>query len=572
MLATGHPIQNVDVLWRLRRELLASGVPVVFFYPRSAREMLDKVIDAEQAGWGAALSPEPADVLADIYQIDEMPLFQYIDCMSVLITSDYALLFPDTTYIKAKLVSLPHHASIFPPSIWSYDYDYIVSEKGEFSTFDYSSFPNQMKIHRNPSLTLLRAGHPKLDLIIEEREKAAPPPGLGLVLLIYPYVIGRAKLHGKGSSEAYVADWTQVISDFLAEHPAGLVVHRPKKADLNEPELLALKANFANESRVLWDVQSDNKYWLARADYFITDYSDGYINWCLTSLKPAIWFRPDYTASPIHRTNFSLIAQDPEQVLTALKMADSEKQLWKALLSRIRRREWPMLGRSFMILADMVKRIRENADDPMWLTMDKGNSPCATPADVLRIIGRVCSHPVRDVSDTYTLFSIWLPHFRFCCQATDPRVPLLLLKRGLSFILKLDTPAFGYGYHVNHCLELALSGVPYAWVRGTIRHCLRTRPLSAMFAFIAMACYGGMSGLQIQRVLSFLLMCGQKNIEVALDAFDKAIRNIDGTYSRHAFEVLRRELPALMAVREERDREGRLPNLVEKCLMPAPQP
>lgn len=37
MWATGMPRQNVDVLWRLREELLKLGVPVVFFFNESAK-------------------------------------------------------------------------------------------------------------------------------------------------------------------------------------------------------------------------------------------------------------------------------------------------------------------------------------------------------------------------------------------------------------------------------------------------------------------------------------------------------------------------------------------------------
>ncbi|MBD5558621.1 MAG: hypothetical protein HDQ92_08805 [Desulfovibrio sp.] len=44
MWATRLPRQNVDVLWRLREELLNLGVPVVFFFNESAKPLLEKLI------------------------------------------------------------------------------------------------------------------------------------------------------------------------------------------------------------------------------------------------------------------------------------------------------------------------------------------------------------------------------------------------------------------------------------------------------------------------------------------------------------------------------------------------
>ena len=46
--ATGYPPQqNVDVLWRLRQELLKLEVPVVFFFRENAKPMLNQLITGE---------------------------------------------------------------------------------------------------------------------------------------------------------------------------------------------------------------------------------------------------------------------------------------------------------------------------------------------------------------------------------------------------------------------------------------------------------------------------------------------------------------------------------------------
>ena len=54
--ATGYPRQNVDVLWRLREELLNQGVPVIFFFMESAKPLLRTILSRDSLSLSLSLS------------------------------------------------------------------------------------------------------------------------------------------------------------------------------------------------------------------------------------------------------------------------------------------------------------------------------------------------------------------------------------------------------------------------------------------------------------------------------------------------------------------------------------
>lgn len=205
MWATALPRQNVDVLWRLREELIKLGVPVIFFFTESAKPLVDTILHVR----ALSLNDE------DIYQLDDAKFFRLLNFVEVLVTNDYLLRCPHNRHIGAKLVGMPHHAGVPNPTYWNFFYDYFVSDKTCLSSFDYSFLPNLSKIHRNPFFTQLVAGHPKIDLILEERQKSSAE-NAPLVLLVYPTHVDYAMGLQNIDLDTYVELWGRMISNYFA--------------------------------------------------------------------------------------------------------------------------------------------------------------------------------------------------------------------------------------------------------------------------------------------------------------------------------------------------------------------
>lgn len=87
------------------------------------------------------------------------------------------------------------------------------------------------------------------------------------------------------------------------------------------------------------------------------------------------------------------------------------------------------VGRTFPLLAGMVRRILENDDDPAWPRLSKGDTPCETPAELLKLTAR-CTRGSRLSIGTLTHWVDWM--LRPDISTSNPRVWLHILKRALT--------------------------------------------------------------------------------------------------------------------------------------------
>ena len=167
-----------------------------------------------------------------------------------------------------------HNADMASTSFWNCFYDYTVSDSNHTNHFDYSYFPDNYKIHRNKYLTQLIAGHAKIDLIAEDRQKKV----IGIstpVLLIYTSHITYICAIQRISYNKFIDIWYDIASSFLAWCQNGIVVFRPR--DNNNWVVRKIKELFINDGRFIVDEGDDNKFWISRAQYFVTDLSRSYI-------------------------------------------------------------------------------------------------------------------------------------------------------------------------------------------------------------------------------------------------------------------------------------------------------
>lgn len=529
MWATGLPRQNVDVLWRLREELLKLGVPVVFFFNESAWDMLRKV------------ATDSSGVL-DIYQLDNTKYFRMLNFVDVLVTNDYLIYCEHAKHIKAKLVGMPHHANVANPTFWNYFYDYFVSDRNELSTFDYSFYPDRCKIHREAHFTQLVVGHPKIDLILEERQKNVPSIS-SPVLLLYPNYVPLSIAAQNLNDNKYVEIWSDIVSSFLAWCPDGIVVFRPPLPSRDHAVVRELKARFADDGRFFIDEEADNKFWIARADYFLTDTSDGFVNFCMTAKRPAIRMRYKWKEQETIRDEWGWVISGPRQFIPLLEELNRDEKQWQQALIKKQRNDMPTLGRTFLLLADIIRQIFKN-EDPGGLKLDKGHTPCDTSLDMLKIVAKWGKYSNYSLS----FLSHWLnAELIPAVGEINPKIWLQLLRRALRPYPGRDSPD-QVAKDVDSWLGNALESLPFRQSVGLMRHLLHNYPEDAASALFMTITSSQVCGSNKKRALFFLLVEWARYNPEVVKAVSELAQQMPQHFSKPVLDKLNRFLPLAMKV------------------------
>lgn len=465
--ATGFPRQNVDVLWRLRKELIKLGVPVIFFFTESAKPMLRTVLMAE--------SGEEER----IYQLDDAVIFFSLNFIPVLVTNDYInfyqLLHIRFRKLPQKIVLLQHTATSGISTLNMYC-DYLCITKPLEQKWLFTKFPPQFTIHHNEYLTILPTGYPKLDLLLEARKlnyknKADP---IFLFFIGDIFVLRQRLYVAKGPQTAltdeFLHAWRELAKSLLNAWPRGTVVFRPMAASRETPEIQKLAAYISTDSRLILDLNDDNIHWLSRADYFIVDISTALENWIFSSLKPAIIleYGDNVSAGSFQMGTFK---STPQHMADAVKMLQAEEAGWHTRLLEQRRTSHPFVGHVFERLSAMLARIATGTGTPAWLHEQKVNAVCTTLADTLRFTGWFCSRENPYLGQ----FRHYWPLLQSLPGGRDCRVCLLLLKCGLVIYGGQSDPATVAPF-LACILQNSLESCPPAWTSGVIKFCLKKNP------------------------------------------------------------------------------------------------
>ena len=438
---------------------------------------------------------------------------------------------------------MPHHAGVPNPNCWNFFYDYFVSDKAYLRSFDYSFFPNASKIHRQPSFTQLVAGHPKIDLILEERQKSSART-TAPILLVYPTHVGFAIDLQKIDVDSYVEMWGGMVSNYFAWSPNGIAVFRLMASERHHPVGERLKARFAPSGRFFLDEDDDNKFWLARADYFVTDYSDGFINFCMTVKKPAVRLihTPEKT-EPV-RDEWGWIIGNPSQFVPLLEEMERDVKAWTQSLAEKQAREMPTLGRNFSLLAGMIKRILEDDDDPAWLRMEKGDTPLSTLADKLRLMAKLTKKSPYELAYVdYWLNSV----MQIQPGEVSPKIWLLFLRRALMPFHIADTPN-NIARYADMWLANTLQELPFTQGVGLIRHLLRKYPQKSVVSLLLMATSFHLPGPRKKRALFFLLMEWAQYDPSVLQEVNALAEKMPQHFSHPVLDRLNRVLPLAMKI------------------------
>lgn len=551
MWATGTPRQNVDVLWRLRQELLKIGVPVVFFFNDSAKTMLEILLSKEE-------NPTLSGDDQHIYQIDEAKFFRQLSFVEVLVTNDY-LYQMHCTYareIGAKLVGLQHHANLAHPYFANYHFDYFVGDKGKLAAFDYNFFPDSCKIHRNSHFTQLVAGHPKIDLIAEERQRNVSCGTIPPILLIYPSHVSYSCTIQSINPDKYEEIQSNMVNAFLSWCPQGIVVYRPMGKV--HPVEKRLNDRFADDGRFFLDEEDDNKFWLARSRYFITDCSMGFVNFCMTARRPAIRMMYRAEGGEPRRDDWGWTMSRPEQLIPLLAEMDAMEHFWDKALHEKQKREMPTLGTNFSLLAGMIKRIFSNDDDAAWPRMDKGHTPCETPRDLLKLVAR-CT---RKSGYGVLRLGMWIEDVLKTApsHAHNPNIWLFLIRRALlndnerdseaarvQLQYEHDSPA-QIAHNIDLWLDAALANLPFTQSIGLLRYCLRKDPAMSAKMLLMTLTSNVVSGPHKKRMLFLLGMEWRIYDQQVMMAINDLAETMPQHFSRPVLDKLNRFLPLAMKV------------------------
>ena len=378
---TTQPRQNVDVLSALKAGLQQECIPVLFLVREIAAEF-------------AAAHARGAE---DFYILDDAELLRFLPCIDLLVTHDYVTGYRKIPGFGGKVMYLNHTAAGHQSVAMDYFADYLVEINTKFSCdFDYTAVPAFLSVQHNPQLALVPAGSIKLDLLAAARREAKEnTPAQGLLVSFYPL----SSEHNLGGNAAKinhaVGEWNAFVEGFFQNHPDGTFVFSPSIADRGRDFIRHFVDTWRSDRRFLFSEDDDNKYWLSRSDFLVTDWSSIDASWMFSTLRPAIHLRPG-NGAPLHETAYGYTAATGEEALQALARAQKDLWRWKARLLKFRNEQFPFFGRSVARLCEAIRHII-SADFPeplpTWGVVDKNTTQEKPALALLRFLAFRKRHP-----------------------------------------------------------------------------------------------------------------------------------------------------------------------------------
>ncbi len=356
--ATTQPRQNVDVLLALESALRQKGIAVLFLLKENAVALV------------AALGGESRN----FYVLDDRKLLRFLPCIDLLVTHDYVADYYRIDGFHGKVLYLNHVATGNQNIARNYYNDYIVEINAKFScAFDYSLVPSFLSVQHNPQLAVIPAGSIKLDLLAEARARVRKARAATGIVSFYPL----SSEHMIGDNAEKIArtvrEWSAFVEGFFREHPDGTFVFSPSMADRGREFILNFAESWRHEPRFIFSTRDDNKYWISRSDFLLTDWSGIDGSWIFSSLRPALYLRPDSRERPGENA-YGYVTTTGAEALRALARAQKELWRWKARLLKFRSEQFPFFGKSLARHCEAIRHII-SADFPQalpaWKVLDK---------------------------------------------------------------------------------------------------------------------------------------------------------------------------------------------------------
>lgn len=240
----------------------------------------------------------------------------------------------------------------------------------------------------------------------------------------------------------------------------------------------------------------------------------------------------------------------PNQLVPLLEEMEREENSWTESLLHIQNRDMPTLGENFSLIAAMIQRIFNNDDDPTWIRIDKGNTPCETPGDMLKLVGRL----VGKSHFNLRCITQWLDDVQETTrELQDPKIWLLLLKRALIPALDSSSPCdYDSPVHIVRYVDFGLTTasvtLPLHYCVGVLRHCIRKNPLLAATALLLTITSRHVSGIGKKRALFFLLIEWPGYDDKTMKQVNELAEKMPQHFSRPVLDRLNRVLPLAMKI------------------------
>lgn len=372
--ATTQPRQNVDVLLALKAALQNEGIPVLFLLKENAAGM----VAAHSGGDN------------DFFLLEDSGLLGFLPCIDLLVTHDYVTGYRKIPGFGGKVMYLNHTAAGHQGVAMDYFADYLVEINTNFSCdFDYTAVPAFLSVQHNPQLALVPAGSIKLDLLASARQRAKEDAvAQGLLVSFYPLSSEHMLGNNAAKISRAVGEWNAFVEGFFHDHPDGTFVFSPSIVDRQRDFIQDFADTWRHDRRFLFSEEDDNKHWLSRSDFLLTDWSGIDASWIFSTLRPAIHLQPG-AEKPLHETAYGYTAATGAEALRALARAQKELWRWKARLMKFRREQFPFFGESVERLCAAIRHII-SADFPEplpgWGVLDKNVAPEKPALALLRFL------------------------------------------------------------------------------------------------------------------------------------------------------------------------------------------
>lgn len=366
--ASGSPKPCINLFLNLRYNLIKKKYTVLMLIESNGIDLLRKYKFNEENQ-------------NDIYICDRLDLIQQIKDIVLLISNEYSMR-QKCVRKDLKVAIIPHDIEFIYPNAEpvSLSADYILGTLNINKEFNYNFYPNDYKYTFSKTLTIF-SGYLKLDLL--NQKTILNENKINHRVAFYPTLVNFVPC----SYEKLYNEYINLIKMFFQEFPEWEFILRPRKEDIYNKLYINIYNSFKNNKKFIFDKDSDNYHFLSRSDIIITDYSSIFLNFVYSTFKPSIRLKADKSIEQNYlKDKYGYITSNAKQTIFAIHDSIKNFDLWKKELKSLSLKEIPNLGNQCNEVINNIHKIINNEIIDGWIQIDKGNTPCNSISDYLKLL------------------------------------------------------------------------------------------------------------------------------------------------------------------------------------------
>lgn len=388
LYGTCVPRQNIDILYAIYKKI-QHKYNVLFVVRQNAIRSMTNAQDMD---------------LDTVYVLDDPNILCACDRIDLLLTNDYVLFGENLLRFKGYVAILHHNINAPQPNFHNFFADYLfTSNKDNQIAIEYKLIPNQLKIRKNPYLTIIPLPYPKLFLLHEEKNKLKYKENPNFISY-FPVPLYCSCGTDKEKTRRLFSATKEFITCFLQTFPKHVFVFRPAADEKDASFYKDIESLFKDHDNFIMDYTDDNKYYLVRSQFLITDYSAVEKNFCYLAYKPIIRFRPlESESADMVRDTFGYIVHSVKAIFDAIQDAIKTAQEWEQHLQSLASDYYSPEVNTFDVLSNSIERILNNSPIPSSARYDKFDTPCNSIGEFLRLCNIMRKHEFYTSSDPHIL-------------------------------------------------------------------------------------------------------------------------------------------------------------------------